>query len=109
MFTRSDLLDAIVELTAALCADGPDGRAPKGAPDRTVGKAEPVAIKPLPVPLVEETPLARVKPRRVFLSDWELRRMRKPGAKFVRVPAGSIISPLARDWLDYEGIEVIFD
>lgn len=112
MFTRSDLLDAIVEIAAALAADGGVGcasadvsapaspRSPRNVPS---GPIKPVA------PPADIRPAAVLKPRRVFMSDWELRRLRKPGAKFIRVPAGAIISPLARDWLDYEGIEVIFD
>lgn len=45
--------------------------------------------------------------KKFFLSDWELRRLYKPGAKTVQVPADSIISPLSLDWLDYEGITVV--
>ncbi len=45
--------------------------------------------------------------KRVFISDWELRRIYKPGAKNVQVPAGSIVSPLSLDWLDYNGITVV--
>lgn len=55
-------------------------------------------------------PLAKKKAvpeKRVFISDWELRRLYKPGAKSVRVPAGSIVSPLSLDWLDYNGITVV--
>ena len=55
-------------------------------------------------------PLAKKKPglkKRVFISDWELRRLYKPGAKRVQVPAGSIVSPLSLDWLDYNGITVV--
>lgn len=55
-------------------------------------------------------PLAKRKAgpeKRVFISDWELRRLYKPGAKSVQVPAGSIVSPLSLDWLDYNGITVV--
>lgn len=45
--------------------------------------------------------------KRVFISDWELRRLYKPGDRSVQVPAGSIISPLSLDWLDYNGITVV--
>ena len=45
--------------------------------------------------------------RRVFLSDWQLRRVYKAGAKTVTVPANAIISPLSLDWLDYNGVTVI--
>jgi L-fuculose-phosphate aldolase len=40
------------------------------------------------------------KPRKTFLSDWELRRMIPFGRKTV-LPENSIISPLSLDWLDY--------
>ena len=54
------------------------------------------------------TPAAsRPLPKRVFISDWELRRMFKEGQKSVKVPANAIISPLSMDWLDYNGIEVV--
>jgi len=112
MFTRSDLLDAIVEIAAALGADGGVGRAekevpaPAAVPPGPGARVQPVPAKERPADI---RPVLAGKPRRFFLSDWELRRLRSPGAKFIRVPAGAIISPLARDWLDYEGIEVIFD
>ena len=50
---------------------------------------------------------SRALPKRVFISDWELRKMVKPGQKAVRVPANAIVSPLSMDWLDYNGIEVV--
>ena len=54
---------------------------------------------------------AKAPPRRkrVFLSDWELKKMRPAGGGALHVPAEAVISPLARDWLDYEGIKIIFD
>lgn len=48
---------------------------------------------------------ARLK--RFFLSDWELRRLYKPGDRRVRVPAGAIISPLSLDWIEFNGVEVV--
>lgn len=50
---------------------------------------------------------SRPLPKRVFISDWELRKLVKPGQKAVRVPANAMVSPLSMDWLDYNGIEVI--
>ena len=47
--------------------------------------------------------------KRSFISDWEMRKMLRPGQKTVIVPRGSIISPLSQDWLQFEGIEVISD
>lgn len=46
--------------------------------------------------------------KKVFLSDWELRRLYRPGCKDVTVPANAIISPLSADWLDYDGIRVVY-
>ncbi|HAF95910.1 MAG: hypothetical protein A2X34_01510 [Elusimicrobia bacterium GWC2_51_8] len=45
--------------------------------------------------------------KKVFLSDWEIRRMFKPGSAQVTVPQNAIISPLSHDWLDYDGISII--
>ncbi|OGS08044.1 MAG: hypothetical protein A2270_03095 [Elusimicrobia bacterium RIFOXYA12_FULL_51_18] len=50
---------------------------------------------------------SRPLPKRVFISDWELKKLVKPGQKAVKVSAADIISPLSMDWLDYNGIEVI--
>jgi len=44
---------------------------------------------------------------RVFLSDWELRRLYQPGSKTVQVPANAIVSPLSLDWLGYNGIKIL--
>lgn len=79
MFTRDDLVDWLVELLSA--KDGrrvPCGETPDGPP------------------------------KRVFVSDWELRRMRRPGEKIINLPRGTIVSPLAQDWIDYEGIKILF-
>ncbi len=40
--------------------------------------------------------------KKVFLSDWELKRLNASGAGGV-VPDNAIISPLSRDWLEYGG------
>lgn len=45
--------------------------------------------------------------RKVFVSDWELRRLYKAGARSVTVPANAIISPLSLDWLDYNGVKIL--
>jgi hypothetical protein len=45
--------------------------------------------------------------KKVFLSDRDMRGLCKPGAKTVRIPANAIVSPLALDWLDYDGIEIV--
>ncbi len=45
--------------------------------------------------------------KKVFLSDREMRGLCKPGMKTVKVPANAIVSPLALDWLDYDGMEIV--
>lgn len=47
-----------------------------------------------------------LKPR-VFISEFELRGKMTAGSRSVTVPRNAIISPLALDWLDYDGIEII--
>ncbi|MEI7528750.1 MAG: hypothetical protein WCK76_07385 [Elusimicrobiota bacterium] len=44
---------------------------------------------------------------RVFLSDFELRAMITAGGRAIKVPANAIISPLALDWIEYNGIEIV--
>lgn len=45
--------------------------------------------------------------KKVFLSDWELRRVYQAGSRTVKVPANAIVSPLSLDWLDYNGVTVV--
>jgi hypothetical protein len=52
---------------------------------------------------------AAARPRRIFLTDRDLRAMRAPGEKHITVPKGALISPLARDWIDFEGIEIRYE
>ena len=40
--------------------------------------------------------------KKVFISDWELKRMAASGRKPV-LPENAIVSPLSSDWLDYGG------
>ena len=76
----------------------------------TKGAVEDLILQHLrPGPGGTALPLKKVPEikRRVFLSDWQLRRVYKAGAKTVTVPANAIISPLSLDWLDYNGVTVI--
>jgi len=79
LLTRADLVDIIVDAVAR-----------RGAAPVSRASAKPVRAGR-------------------FLSDWELRRMRVPGAGAIRVPRGALISPLSRDWLDYEGVRIIYE
>ncbi|MBU2531050.1 MAG: hypothetical protein KKD35_08460 [Elusimicrobia bacterium] len=46
--------------------------------------------------------------KRVFLSDYDLRKMLAPGEKNLKVPTNAIISPLSLDWIDFNGIKVVY-
>lgn len=81
MLNRSDIADIIWEHLG--------GKAPKGG-----------AVSSVPA-------ASRELPKKVFISDWELRKRYKVGEKSIRLPANAILSPLSRDWLDYAGIEVL--
>ncbi|MEI7482487.1 MAG: hypothetical protein WCK75_09085 [Elusimicrobiota bacterium] len=84
MLTKGDIADVISAYLA---------RASAGAAAETRGRIPSRASKPLP--------------KRVFITDWEMKRLVKPGQKSVSVPAGAIISPLSLDWLDYDGVKVV--
>lgn len=45
--------------------------------------------------------------KKLFLSDFELRKIFIPGSGTITVPGNAILSPLALDWLDYSGITII--
>jgi len=47
--------------------------------------------------------------KKVFLSDFELKKIFVPGARSIRVPANAILSPLALDWIEYNGVQVLRD
>ena len=63
-------------------------------------------LRPAPgaAPAVRKTPELK---KRTFISDWELRRLYKPGSRTVTVPVNAILSPLSVDWLEYNGITVV--
>ena len=35
--------------------------------------------------------------------------MRVPGQKKIVLQKGAIVSPLARDWIDFDGIEIVYE
>ena len=86
MLTKGDIADVIAERLGLTPAAGPSAAAGKRA-------AVPAASRPLP--------------KKVFISDWELRRIFKEGQKTVTLPANAIVSPLSEDWLDYQGVKII--
>ena len=42
------------------------------------------------------------KKKKVFLSDWELKKMDAAGREAAGLPENAIISPLSREWMDYD-------
>ena len=47
--------------------------------------------------------------KRIFLSDYDIRKMLVPGEKILKVPTNAIISPLSIDWIDFNGIKVVYE
>lgn len=84
MFTKDDLVDLLFEALAG------KNRAPTPAVPEP-GKKAP-----------ESGPRGRV-----FLSEYEIRRRLTGGARDLRIPRGAIISPLAQDWLQLQGIRIV--
>jgi len=90
MLTRNDILDIIFE--------------------ELQGAQAPAAARSLPEnPAVLPAAAPKKPARRVFFEDWQLRRMRVPGQKKIVLQKGAIVSPLARDWIDFDGIEIVYE
>ena len=90
MLTKGDIADVIAEYLSTGAAPC-DTRSAAASGKRVCRAAR--ASAPLP--------------KRVFISDWEMKRLAKPGQRSVKVPVNAIISPLSADWLDYNGIEIV--
>ena len=84
MFTRDDLIDAILSRLGRPAAPSParPSRALEGArPNNTRGRA--------------------------FLSEYDIKKALTPGAQLLTIPKDAIVSPLAQEWLDFQGIAVV--
>jgi hypothetical protein len=46
--------------------------------------------------------------RRIFLTEYEVRKSLTPGAKDLTIPKDVIVSPLAQEWLALEGIRIVY-
>ncbi len=121
--TRDDLIDMI---TASLSSAGarfagpPAGRRAVLGPIREfVGAAGPPvgAAPPPPLPggdpaaegvsFVAESASANGRKRRIFLSEYDIKKMLTPQSQLLKIPDEAILSPLASDWLILKGIKVI--
>ncbi len=87
MLTRDDLIELIV---SHLIKEG-------GAKETVGQSAAPSA------PVQKRTANAEPRGRR-FISEYEFRRMIKPGISRIAVPKDAIVSPLVLDWLILKGI-----
>ena len=81
MFTRDDLIDAVL---------------------RRLKAADPPASAPAaPSPVV-----ARVRGR-LFLTERDIKKALTLGALVLTIPRDAIISPLAQDWLALKGVVIV--
>jgi hypothetical protein len=78
MFKQDDLIDAIMESLS------------NGTPSTSPGTRSPAP----PV-------------RRLFLSEYDVRRRLTANPGDLRIPKGAIVSPLALDWLSLKGIRIV--
>lgn len=89
MLTRDDLIDLIVSQLKPVKAEIP-APAPSTPVDRPkAGKGS-------------DGPAGRI-----FVSEYEIKKMLKPGAKELQLPARAIVSPLAADWLTLQGVRIV--
>jgi hypothetical protein len=96
MLTRDDLIDLIVSQLTPLKA-GNSAPAPSTPGDRrTADMGKQKAGK------TSDGPAGRI-----FVSEYEIKKLLKPGAKEIRLPAGAIVSPLAADWLTLQGVRIV--
>ena len=105
MFTTDDLIDALmVHLGGRFGSGGVCGRASASPGEGPRGPSAASSALPKRAGLLREEMLPA---GRRFVCDYELRKMLEPGSREVTVERGSIVSPLALEWLELEGIRVV--
>lgn len=45
--------------------------------------------------------------KKIFLSDWEIKKLYDKNKKEIKIPSNAIISPLSYDWIEYNNIKII--
>lgn len=45
--------------------------------------------------------------KKIFLSDWDVRKIYDRQKKELRIPSNAIISPLSMDWIEYNEVKII--
>ena len=96
MLTRDDLIDLIVSQIKPVKAGNPAPAPSMSAGRWTAGMGKQKAGK------ASDGPVGRI-----FMSEYEIKKMLKPGAKELQLPAGAIVSPLAADWLTLQGVRIV--
>lgn len=51
-------------------------------------------------------PYTSLPAKKIFLSDYDIRKLFKPGDTVLKVPRAAIISPLAQEWLESRKIRI---
>lgn len=54
-------------------------------------------------------PYQSLAAKRVFLSEYEIKSILKNGQKKIALPKSAIVSPLAQEWLQSKGIDIVFE
>lgn len=93
MLTRDDIIDIILERLPMTANTPPDGRQGGGT-----------AVPPL---AAGRSRLDEEMRGREFLSEYDIRKRLTANSQELRIPKGSIISPLAVDWLALGRIKII--
>ncbi|MBI5245142.1 MAG: hypothetical protein HY922_15880 [Elusimicrobia bacterium] len=106
MFTRDDLIDAILRRLRESSPASGERPAPARAalPSAPPPDADIARVR-------ERTSQAPQPPRflkgRRFLTEHEIKKALTPGARVLTIPTGAIVSPLAQEWLALKGIEIV--
>lgn len=116
MLTKADIVDIIFNAVntqaapsaqqgGAACAGGASANPAKAKTEFPVSRKQQSITVPRKKILLDEDVDSSAK---VFLSDWQLRKQYVKGTKILEVPRNGIISPLAQDWIDFEGIKLVY-
>lgn len=88
MFTQADLIDLIVSQLGAL--EKPQARPADVPPSKEKAKER------------ESLPKGRI-----FLSEYEIKRQLTSSPGRLTIPRDAIVSPLAVDWLQLQGVTIV--
>ena len=92
MLNRDDLIDVIMMSLVSVRSGTGEAAAP--APVTKINGGAETASRP-------------VAKRRIFLSEYDIKKRLTPRLQLLKIPPEAILSPLAADWLILKGIKVI--